>query len=272
MKNIGRKAFITSFVVGAVLLTALYNKVKVVHYPIEHHLIKNPVRLVFLSDLHNNEYGEKQSELKEQIAELDPDLVLLGGDIFESKGPQDATKELLRWLGENYKSYYITGNHEYYTHRVFELKQTVTQLGITVLAGSTEEVLVGETSLAISGVDDAKESHFYSQQLEEASKQRPETPMYQVLLSHRPELIEDYLPYEFDLILSGHAHGGQWRIPGLINGVFAPGQGFFPKYAGGDYDFDNSKLIVSRGLSYQNQAIPRIYNRPEIVVIDLLPE
>lgn len=271
MKNKGRKLWTASLIVGAISMAALYDRVKVVHYDIQHKLIENPVRLVYLSDLHNNQYGDNQSELKAHIIELEPDLVLLGGDIFESKGPQDPTKDLLRWLGKHYTTYYVTGNHEYYTHRVIELKQTVSQFGITVLAGSTEQVTVGETKLAISGIDDVVESHFYPQQLVEASEQLPTEPMYQLLLSHRPEYIEDYLPYEYDLILSGHAHGGQWRIPGLINGVFSPGQGFFPQYAGGRYDFDLSTLIVSRGLSYQNQQVPRLFNRPEIVVINLIP-
>lgn len=271
MKNKWRKFFTASLILGAVTVAALYNKVKIVHYEIEHELVESPVRLVYLSDLHNNQYGEHQSELKEHITKLKPDLVLLGGDIFESKGPQDPTKDLLRWLGEEYTSYYVTGNHEYYTHRVIELKQTVSQFGITVLAGQTDQLTVGETKIAISGIDDVVESHFYPQQLIDASMQLPDEPMFQLLLSHRPEHIEDYLPYEYDLILSGHAHGGQWRIPGLINGVFAPGQGYFPQYAGGRYDFDLSTLIVSRGLVYQNQPVPRIFNRPEIVVIDLIP-
>ena len=99
-----------------------------------------------------------------------------------------------------------------------------------------------------------------------------EVGKFSVLLAHRPERIEDYLQYPFDLIVSGHAHGGQWRIPGILNGLLAPNQGFFPPYAGGQYDFADTTLIVSRGLARESTRIPRIFNRPELVVIDLVPE
>ena len=93
-------------------------------------------------------------------------------------------------------------------------------------------------------------------------------PGYRILLAHRPEAIDEYRQMDFDLILSGHAHGGQWRIPGWINGVYAPGQGFFPRYAGGVYPLDDLVMIVSRGLS-NNTWVPRIFNPPELVMIEL---
>ena len=95
------------------------------------------------------------------------------------------------------------------------------------------------------------------------------TEIFTVLLSHRPELFEIYQKYEFDLVLSGHAHGGQWRIPGLLNGLFAPNQGLFPKYAGGRYDYAGGTMIVSRGLARESTKVPRIFNRPELVVVDV---
>ena len=84
-------------------------------------------------------------------------------------------------------------------------------------------------------------------------------------------IIDMYLQYEFDLILSGHAHGGQWRIPRILNGFLAPNQGFFPKYAGGKYDFNHTTFIVSRGLAKESTRIPRIFNPPELVIVDILP-
>ena len=93
-----------------------------------------------------------------------------------------------------------------------------------------------------------------------------------MLLSHRPERVEDYLAYDFDLVLSGHAHGGQWRLPGLVNGLLAPDQGFFPAYAGGLYRLDeNTDLVVSRGLARESTRVPRIFNPPELVIIDVTP-
>ena len=92
---------------------------------------------------------------------------------------------------------------------------------------------------------------------------------YTILLSHRPEFFELYTKYDFDLVLCGHAHGGQWRIPGILNGLYAPHQGIFPKYAGGRYDSEDMTMIVSRGLARETTRVPRIFNRPELVVIDL---
>lgn len=100
-----------------------------------------------------------------------------------------------------------------------------------------------------------------------------DTNSFNVLLAHFPEKIDFYRSFgKFDLVLSGHAHGGQWRLPPFMNGLYAPGQGLFPKYAGGRYDFDDTTFIVSRGLSRTIERIPRIFNNPELVVIDILPE
>jgi len=90
-----------------------------------------------------------------------------------------------------------------------------------------------------------------------------------VLLSHRPEFFELYQKYDVDLVLCGHTHGGQWRIPYLLNGLVAPHQGFFPKYAGGRYDAENMTMIISRGLARETTKIPRVFNRPELVIVEL---
>ena len=92
---------------------------------------------------------------------------------------------------------------------------------------------------------------------------------YTILLSHRPELTKEYTALAFDAVVCGHAHGGQWRLPGLINGVYAPHQGIFPKFAGGLYDLGTTTLIVSRGLARETTLVPRIFNRPELVIMEI---
>ena len=104
--------------------------------------------------------------------------------------------------------------------------------------------------------------------MERAFRELDEISLYKILIAHRPERIEDYKQYSFDLVLSGHAHGGQVRIPGIMNGLYAPHQGLFPKYAGGMYTHDNLTHIVSRGLSV-NSRLPRIFNPPELVIISI---
>ena len=102
-----------------------------------------------------------------------------------------------------------------------------------------------------------------------ALSQQIEPYKFVILLTHRPELFDLYCRYGFDLVLAGHAHGGQWRIPGLLNGLYAPNQGFFPPLAGGRYERDGTVMIVSRGLARESTRIPRFYNPPELVMIDL---
>ena len=91
-----------------------------------------------------------------------------------------------------------------------------------------------------------------------------------MLLCHRPEYTADFRRSGYDLVVSGHAHGGQWRLPGVINGLYAPGQGLLPKYAGGLYDLGKTKLVVSRGL--RQDYLPRVFNPPEVVLVRLLPK
>lgn len=130
--------------------------------------------------------------------------------------------------------------------------------------------------LNLCGVSDPQGTHYINnvtsvldqlKNIESSIKQE----YYTILLSHRPELINDYLDYSSDLILSGHAHGGQWRIPFLVNGVFAPGEGTFPEFAGGLYSFEQTSFIVSRGLARETTWVPRIFNRPELVIINIAP-
>ena len=128
--------------------------------------------------------------------------------------------------------------------------------------------------------DNKKEFHLIGQlfatywliEMEEQLKMAEEMvnkEYYTILLSHRPEWIETYQKYAFDLVLCGHAHGGQWRTPFLLNGLYAPHQGLFPKYAGGRYDYATGTMIVSRGLARESTPVPRIFNRPELVVVEL---
>ncbi|MGX8705934.1 MAG: metallophosphoesterase, partial [bacterium] len=121
----------------------------------------------------------------------------------------------------------------------------------------------------LCGVDDPRawsnDAAIYAARLREL----PAAESYAVLLAHRPEYAELYAECGFDLVLSGHAHGGQWRVPGLLNGLFAPNQGLFPKYTGGVYQIDDTTMVVSRGLARESTRVPRFYNRPELVIVEL---
>lgn len=273
------KKRITLILAGLVLLGLLVpavtngfdNSLLVQPYTLYTEKVTVPLRLVVIADLHSCLYGGNQSLLYEAIKLQSPDVLLFCGDIYDDDLPEDNTLLLLDALNTQYPSYYVTGNHEFRRGQVGMIKDLFVEYGVTVLEGQCDTLQIGSQQINICGVDDFSIGHSaYTQQLAAASQEANDL-YYTVLLAHRPEQIELYAGYGFDLVLSGHAHGGQWRIPGVLNGLLAPDQGLFPRYAGGAYTVKDTTLIVSRGLAKESTMVPRIYNRPELVVIDLLP-
>ena len=284
-----KRTIIIAVIAAVVLLlalSALDTRLRVVSYTVSDERIHSPVRIVLLTDLHSCRYGEGQRELLDAIDAQKPDLVLLGGDIFDDDLKNDNTKIVLEYVAERYSCFYVSGNHEYWHEDPEALFNAVQELGIPILHGTNETVTVGRTMLQICGIDDpacaeigidesevdlrkAAREAVTEKQLQSAEEGTE--GWYSILLAHRPELIETYAKYGFDLVLSGHSHGGQVRIPGILNGLFSPGEGWFPKYAGGKYRVGETTMIVSRGLARESTAAPRIWNRPELVVIELLP-
>lgn len=232
-------------------------------YGLDSDKITEPVNIMLISDLHSCWYGENQNELIAAIDAENPDLIALAGDIFDDENPDQGAIALLTVIGQKYPCYYVVGNHEVYTGETAKLKALAAETGVTVLSGETAYISVKGQNISISGVDDPNVGQVqWEYQLKKTDSQRNG---FSLLISHRPEAVDEYNKYNFDLILSGHAHGGQWRIPGILNGLVAPGQGLFPKYAGGEYKLENSVMIVSRGL--ERNWIPRYFNPPELVVI-----
>jgi len=263
---------ISALLLALLLLIALDDELSVVTYRVESDKLTSPVRLALVTDLHSCDYGEGQKDLLEQLERAAPDLILLGGDILDDQLPFEKGLEFLRAIGARYPCYYVTGNHEYRTGEIDKVKALVRDCGVTILEGDCATVELTGQKLNLCGADDPDFIGTRATLAQVASARQAATPAtFTLLLSHRPELIDDYLPFDFDLILSGHAHGGQWRIPGLLNGLLAPHQGFFPKYAGGLYRFNDTSFIVSRGLSRETTRVPRLFNPPELVMIALYP-
>lgn len=264
---------IVYIILGVILVLGLDQRMMIRRYSIDAPEITNPVRIVLVTDLHSCKYGENEQGLLDAIAEQEPDLLLLAGDIFDDEMPDGNTKAFLTGIAGKYPIWYVTGNHEFWGGVVaYENEMAfIDNCGIHRLAGTSETVTVNGNTLTICGVDDPEKAlinadYGFDQQLTDVAAQKEG---YTILLSHRPERIADYAAGGFDLVVSGHAHGGQCRVPWLINGVFAPDQGFFPKYAGGLYTEGSTTMIVSRGLARESTKVPRHYNRPELVVIDL---
>lgn len=264
------------------LMLGLYNELIIRHYTVDADGIDAPVRIVLIADLHSCRYGDGERELTEAVDAQSPDFVMLSGDIFDDVLPDRNTEDLLRALSEKYPCYYVTGNHEYWSgSSAFAKKMSVLeQYGITRLSGEAVTVSVNGSLINICGVDDPDAYLLTDTDTQQKGmnfadqvayvRELSQNGHYTILLSHRPESFRLYEYHGFDLALCGHAHGGQWRLPGIINGLFAPNQGFFPKYAGGKYQSEETTMIVSRGLARESTWIPRFYNRPELVVVDLM--
>ena len=256
------------------LAVGLDSRIAVPHYQIEHEKLSGTVRAALITDLHSCDYGAGQRELLDAVAAEQPDLVLLGGDIVDDDPslPAENAYAVVRTLAEQYTTYYVTGNHEFWSGQAEEIKENMAACGAAVLAGTWEDVAVNGQSLRICGVDDpAAGEAAWTEQLGRVGE-AADTSRFTILLTHRPERVEAYMQYNFDLTVAGHAHGGQWRVPGLINGLLAPNQGLFPKYTGGLYRLGGQTMVVSRGLARESTRIPRLFNRPELVVLDLAPK
>ncbi|MDD6051666.1 MAG: metallophosphoesterase [Clostridiales bacterium] len=256
---------------AVLLLFGLDQRLSTRVYRVETDKLTAPVRLAVIADYHGCSYGPDAADLVLAVADLCPDAVLLVGDIFDDVLPWDSSAALLRSLAERYPCYYVTGNHEHWTKRIDEIEQIVTEAGAVVLERQCVELVVNGQRLNLCGIPDP-----YAGVATEAALQCVvediHQPGYTVLLAHRPELIGKYASTgRFDLVVSGHAHGGQVRIPLLINGLYAPNQGIFPRYAGGLYTVEDTTMIVSRGLARESTSFPRIFNRPELLLIEVTP-
>ena len=264
-------------------LPGFVSSLKTVRYEVAAGGLSQPVRIALVTDLHACAYGHEQRKLLDAVEELAPDLILLGGDIFDDKLPDEKAAVFLREISGEYPCFYVTGNHEYWSgEATFKEKMAcLEEYGIRRLCGEAVSVDAGGAAVNICGVDDPDawgsrrgyaeyRDGSFREQLARAAAQA-ENGRYTILLTHRPELLELYASFGFDLVLAGHAHGGQWRIPGILNGLYAPDQGLSPPYAGGRYERDGTVMIVSRGLARESTRVPRFYDRPELVLIELKP-
>lgn len=268
------RRLILCVMVALLLIVACDLRLRTVVYHIESDKVDETIRVCLITDLHACRYGKNQHALTDAVDRQKPDIVLLGGDIFDDRLSYDRAEMTIRYLAEHYKCYYVTGNHEYWSKDIDMIVGIVKSYGITVLSGMCDTIEVNGQKINVCGIDDpdvvvyTKDGRETEQQLADAIADI-DKDAYTILLAHRPELIDTYRKYPVDLVLSGHAHGGQWRIPVVLNGLYAPNQGMFPEYAGGRYDFEETTMIVSRGLARESLPVPRVFNRPELVIVEI---
>ena len=261
------------------MVAALDCRLAIVTYEIDAEEISNRVRIALVTDLHSCYYGKNQTNLLTAIAEQQPDLVLLGGDIFDDEPDNTNTERFLSGISGQYPCFYVTGNHEIWAgeEAYTDMMTLLNMFGIRVLHDETVELEYNGTRFQLSGIDDpdiymldeSYEAPYVSEQLDIVT-QDTDDKHYHILLAHRPEYFaSEYQNRGFDLVLCGHTHGGQVRIPYLLNGLFAPTEAWFPKYGGGRYEENGTTMIISRGLARESTPVPRVFNRPELVIIDL---
>ena len=234
-------------------------------------------RIAHVSDLHNAEMGKDNETLLSMLRDADPDMIAITGDLIDSRNTDiEVALQFVREAVKIAPCYYVTGNHEARVNEYGELKAEMEAAGVTVLEDVRNEISMEGETITLIGVNDPSYQTDYlfgdaesviDSKLEEL---HTENAGFTILLSHRPELFDTYADHDIDLVLSGHAHGGQFRLP-FIGGLVAPNQGLFPEYDAGIFTDGNTNMIVSRGVG--NSILPfRINNRPEVILIELQAE
>lgn len=234
-------------------------------------------RIAHISDLHNAKMGDDNENLLSMLREAKPNIIAITGDLIDSRNTDIETA--LQFTKEAVKiapCYYVTGNHEARVGEYQSLKEGLNKVGVTILEDERTDLELSGEHIALLGVNDPSFNTDYllgddSDVIDTRLKQLTiETDTFTVLLSHRPELFDVYAENDVDLVLAGHTHGGQFRLP-FVGGLAAPNQGLFPKYDSGLYTKDNTNMIVSRGIG--NSLFPfRFNNRPEVILIELKSE
>lgn len=251
------------------------NTLEVRNYTINSDKINSQIRFVFISDLHCKEYGEKNTDLVAKNNEQNPDFIAVGGDMVNKYSSDDhVMRELLPQLAEIAPTYCVLGNHELALKDEIDFKNDINSTGAKLLDNESVTLNINGEKILLGGMSDfpyyeynapdydTPERYFWDN-FKENSKN-----CYSILLHHQPEYLESIMQdSNVDLVMCGHTHGGAVQIP-FVGGVFAPNQGFFPKYDKGEFDLYDTKMIVSAGLG-DTYPILRMNNCPEISVVEI---
>ncbi len=263
--------YFTVILVAALILVFLYhenNDIIVSKYSIYDDSIPNGFdgfKIVQISDLHNKQFGEGQQKLLEQIERQQPDIIVLTGDMVDDAHIfTNGAEQLVEKLCDIAPTYSVSGNNDYFSASYDGLLESMNDAGIVDLNDASIRIERNGDYVTLVGMDNRLRSFTNL-----ITRMQPMEEQYTILLAHRPEFLWLYSEAGADMVLSGHAHGGQIGIP--KNGMFAPGQGFFPKLTRGVHEYETTTMVISRGLG--NSVAPqRLFNKPELVVIELETE
>ena len=231
-------------------------------------------KIAHISDLHNKSFGKDQIRLLEKLKGVSPDMIVITGDLIDRrKYDLDLAMMFIEGAVDVAPVYYVSGNHEAWSGEFSLIKESLLSAGVSVLDNEKLKITKGHSWIDILGVSDPDfltSSYIDGTNISDMSKKLEQWSAeqgFKILLSHRPELLDLYSHNKMDLIFTGHAHGGQFRIP-LMGGLVAPDQGLFPEFTSGLHIRGSSTMFISRGLG--NSIVPiRIFNRPEIIAVTL---
>ena len=270
--------FLTLIIISGTIIICDNFKLDKTEYTIENNTLPeafNGFKIIHISDLHNTEFGKNNEKLLKIIKEQKPDAVFVTGDTIDGfytniQIPINLFKEILKICD----IYFIVGNHESRadvdTFRQF--LQSLYEIGVKVLKDEATYIIKNDEKIQVIGLNDASlyktdYEENYKEEITEVINELNDKESFSILLSHHPELFPEYSKTNVDLVFSGHAHGGQFRLP-IIGGIIAPNQGLFPEYDAGIFNENNTTMVVSRGLG--NSIVPvRINNSPEVVIVTL---
>lgn len=225
-------------------------------------------KIVQLSDLHGAEFGEDGMELVDKVGSLEPDMIALTGDFVTDEGDLAAVEKLAARLVKLCPVYFISGNHEFGSGLAVKVRNILERAGVKYLSNEYLTISRGEDEILLGGVEDPLAYADMLSPDELAQKMNDAAPdAFKILLGHRNYWMTEYPELPVDLIFCGHAHGGLIRIPG-VGGLIGTDRRLFPDFDAGEYNNGRYTLIVSRGLG-NSVSIPRIFNRPEIVCVEL---
>lgn len=267
--------FLILLIILTILLISYNQSFKITTYKVSSEKDINDIRIVFVSDLHLKEYGKGNIKLLNTIKELNPSLIAVGGDsiIYNVKDYDSA----IHFLNESAKiapTYFSLGNHEWseiYYNDSYELLTALKNSDAYYLENKMIKTKIDNEDIIICGIIDNITALYESTDnvLTELNNEEHDD-IFKLVLSHRPMTITvTNITPEADLVLSGHEHGGQVIIPFTNQGLYSRNQGWFPKYTSGSHIIANNLVIISTGLSNSNHLIPRVNNKPELVVIDV---
>lgn len=274
-----KSAIVLLIVIALLLFCNFQNKhLETTHYTYEAEQLGvdlDGYRIVQISDLHNAKFGKNNQKLVDRIRECEPDMIVLTGDLVDSNHTNvDRAVQFVDEIVKICPVYYVTGNHEYWldTSEYEKLMDGLASVGVIILDDQVVEISMGDAKFRLVGLDDKSLADGTLGTLlnnaQNVAHEDSEKKEFTVVLAHEPQYLARYAGTCVDLVLSGHAHGGQFRLP-FVGGIVAPDQGFLPEYTAGEYYMNGTEMIVSRGLG--NSVIPvRLLNYPEIVCVELV--